>query len=212
MWVAGSTKTQRRVSPIKNVLKVLPRILLIFVSLAAILFSCANSLEDLNKIIDPEEEPDITITNVEMQHSDSARLQVKMTAPSVKKYESAKEARDEFPQGMHVWLYEKTGELSAEITANWAKHDITIDLWEARNNVVLTNVEGRKLETEQLFWDQKKGTVYSENYTKITEANGNVYSGESFTAKQDLSDYKLNNKSGVGRTTIFLKDEEGQLE
>jgi len=185
---------------------------LIITSFAAVLLSCANDLEQLKKIIDPEEEPDVTIINVEMLHSDSARLQVKMISPLLKRYETAKDARNEFPQGLQVWLYEKTGELSAEITANWAKQDMTSNLWEARSNVVLTNAEGRKLETEQLFWDEQKGDVWSEKYTKITEPNGNIYSGDSFTAKQDLSDYKLNNTSGVGRTTIFLKDDEDKLE
>ena len=193
-------------------MKILNRITVFILSLATMLFSCANDMEVIHKFIDPEEEPDLIGTNVEMLRSDSARLQVKMITPLWKSYESAKDVRDEFPKGLHVWLYEKTGELSAEITANWAKHDRTTDLWEARNNVVLTNVEGRKLETEQLFWDQPKGIVYSEKYTKIVESNGNMYSGESFSAKQDLSKYQLKNKSGVGKTTIFIKDEENKPE
>ena len=193
-------------------MRIIFRIVLIMVSSATILLSCANDIEQLKKIIDPEEEPDIIGHNVEMLYSDSARLQAKLITPLVKQFESAKDARDEFPKGLHVWLYEKTGELNAEITANWARHDIKTDLWEAQSNVVLTNVEGRKLETEQLFWDQQKGTVYSEKYTKITESNGNMYSGESFKAKQDLSEYQLFNKSGIGKTTIFIKDEEDKPE
>lgn len=29
-------------------------------------------------------------------------------------------------------------------------------LWEARNEVVIINAEGKKLETELLYWDMKK--------------------------------------------------------
>ena len=188
------------------------RIIFIIALLPTMLYSCANDMDVINKFIDPEEEPDLTGINVKMLLSDSARLQMKMMTPLVKKYESAKDARDEFPKGLHVWLYEKTGELKAEITANWAKRDLNTGIWEARSNVVLTNAEGRKLETEQLFWDQEKGTVHSEKYTRITEPNGNMFSGEAFQAKQDLSDYKLNNYSGVGKTTIFINDEEDKPE
>ncbi len=180
------------------------RITLIITLLIATLFSCANDMEVVNKYIDAETEPDLVGDNVEVLYSDSARLQMKMVTPLVKKYESAKEARDEFPEGLQAWFYEKTGELKAEITANWAQHDITTDLWEARSNVVLINADGRKLETEQLFWDPKKGIVYSEKYTKITMEDGTVGTGDTFTAKQDFLEWKLSS----GRATIILKDDE----
>ena len=188
------------------------RILLAVLMLNTMLFSCVNDMDVVNKYIDTETEPDMVGENVEVLFTDSARLQAKMKTPLLKKYESAKEARDEFPEGLHVWLYEKTGELKAEITANWALHDIATDLWEARSNVVVTNFEGKKLETEQLFWDPKKGIVYNEKYTKITLENGSISSGESFYAKQDFSDYELRNKSGVGNTTILVNDEENEPE
>lgn len=175
---------------------------------ALFLFSCANDMEILKKIIDPEEEPDITGINVEILYSDSARLQMKMTAPLMKIYESAKEARDEFPKGIHVWFYEKTGELKAELTANWAKHDVKKDLWEVQGNVVITNTEGYKLETEQLFWDPKKGEVYNNKYTKITEPNGNMANGISFWAKQDFKPFRLIDS----KATFYVKDEENNSE
>ena len=182
------------------------RILLVI--LVTMLFSCTNDMEVVNKYIDIEIEPDLVGDNVEVLYSDSARLQVKMTTPLLKRYESAKEARDEFPEGLHVWLYEKTGELKAEITANWAKQDIATGLWEARSNVVVTSADGRILETEQLFWDTKKGIVYSEKYTKITSKDGTVGTGYTFTAKQDFSDWELKK----GKATIVLEDEENKPE
>ena len=170
------------------------------------LFSCANDLEVINKIIDPEEEPDLTATNVEMLFSDSARLQMKLISPLIKQYTSAKEPRDEFPEGLHVWLYEKTGELKAEITANWAKQDITTGIWEAKSNVVIINSEGDKLETEQMFWDPKKEIVYSEKYTKYTTNTGTVATGkDGMRAKQDFSQWRLIGGDGA---TIVLKDEQ----
>ena len=182
--------------------------LLIMLSLIAILFSCANDMEVVNKFIDEETEPDMVGDHVEVLYSDSARLKMKLATPLVKQFNSAKEQRREFPEGVHVWYYENTGELKAEITANWAKHDVVANLWEARSNVVLTDRDGKKLETEQLFFDQKKGEIYSEKYTKITDKNGNISSGDSFWAKQDFLSYKLFNKSGIGTTIIYVEDNE----
>jgi len=161
-------------------------------------------MDIINKFIDAETEPDMTGENVTMLYTDSARLQMKFVTPLVKQFNSAKEQRREFPEGLHVWFYEKTGELKAEITANRAKHDMEADLWEASSNVVLINAEGQKLETEQLFWDPKKGMVYSEKYTKITMQDGTVATGDTFTSKQDFSEWKLTK----GKATIILNDEE----
>ena len=179
------------------------RIPLITLPLMVVLFSCANDMETIKKIIDTNIEPDLIGENVTMLYTDSARLQMKFVTPLVKQFNTAKEQRREFSEGIHVWMYEKTGELKAEITANWAKQDIETDLWEASSNVVVVNAEGQKLETEQLFWDPKKGNVYSVKYTKITSKDGTVVTGDTFTSKQDFSEWKLSR----GRATIILNEE-----
>jgi LPS export ABC transporter protein LptC len=178
----------------------------IILLLALALFSCANDMEVVDKFIDMESEPDMIAKNVELLYTDSARLQMKLRAPLIKNFTSAKDKRDEFPEGIHVWLYEKTGELRAEITANWAKRDLTTNLYEARSNVVVTNAEGRKMETEQLFWDTKKENIYSEKHTKITSPDGTVATGNTFTSNQDFSVWELSS----GKATIILKEEEEQ--
>lgn len=61
-------------------------------------------------------------------------------------------------------------------------------LWEARDEVVVINAEGKKLETEQLFWDMKKEIIYSERYTKLT-ADGQILEGNNgFKSDQNLND------------------------
>ena len=190
-------------------MKIFFRIPWMILPLMMVLLSCTNDMDIINKFIDAETEPDMTGENVTMLYTDSARLQMKFVTPLVKQFNSAKEQRREFPQGLHVWLYGKTGELQAEITANWAKHDMEKDLWEASSNVLIINAEGQKLESEQFFWDPKKGEVYSNKYTKLTKDGSYEGSGETFWAKQDFSYYKFSNKTGVGRTTLYyIEDNE----
>jgi LPS export ABC transporter protein LptC len=172
--------------------------------IVALLLSCRNDMNVINKFIDEETEPDSVGDNVEVLYSDSARLQMKMFTTLVKQFTSASEQRDEFPEGLHVWFYEKTGELKAEITAKWAKHDIVTDIWEARDSVVIISNDGRRLDTEQFFWDPKSAIVYSEKYTKITDADGQVATGIRFSANQDFTNAELIQ----GKATIFLKDSE----
>ena len=187
---------------------------LIIASLAVLMMmSCGNDLEIIHKIIDTEIEPDLTGKNVEMQHFDSARLQVRMVTPLMLQFTMTSEQRREFPEGIHVWLYKNTGELNAEITANWAKHNLETNIWEARNNVVVNDVvDGRVIETEQLFWDVNEAIVYSERFTRVTQSDGTMASGDTFWARQDFSAWTLNNRSGVGRTIIFVREDENQTD
>ena len=179
------------------------RIILLIIPIFSAVISCRNDMNVINKFIDEETEPDLVGDNVEVLYTDSARLKMKMFATHVRQFSSATEPRDEFPEGLHVWFYEKTGEVKAEITANWAKHDIVTDIWEARDNVVITNSDGRKLETEQFFWEPKKGIVYSEKYTKITDAEGQVATGIKFSANQDFTNAELIK----GKATLIMKDD-----
>jgi len=185
-------------------MKIIFRISLIIFSLASLLFSCSNDMNTVNKFIDTETEPDLLGYNIETMQSDSARLQMRATAPVFKHFTSAVEKRKEFPEGIHVLFYEKTGEQKAELTANWAKHDEVADLWEARSNVVVISADGDKLETEQFFWDPKKGVVWSDKYTKMTTEDGSIVTGDTFSANQDFTDMKFNK----AKATIILNEEE----
>ena len=175
-------------------------------ALAVLLFSCVNDMEMVQRFIDTETEPDMTGEQVEVMYSDSARLQMKMITPLIKQFNSVKEQRDEYPEGLHAWFYENTGELKAEIRANWAKYDKIAELWEARSDVVLINDKGEKLETEQLFWDTQKAIVYSEKYTKITSPDGSILTGTTFTARQDFTEWRLSS----GRATIIINDNDNE--
>ena len=49
------------------------------------------------------------------------------------------------------------------------------------------NAEGKKLETEQLFWDMKEETIYSNRYTKLTSGNQILEGNTGFTSDQNLN-------------------------
>ncbi|MDR1672001.1 MAG: LPS export ABC transporter periplasmic protein LptC [Bacteroidales bacterium] len=167
-------------------------------------FACSNDMQVINQIIDrEEEEPDLTAYRIEVLYSDSAHLQMKMQAPVVKQFTSSEKPRDEFPEGMHVWMYGQDGTLEAEITANWATRDLTKKLWEARSNVVLSNGKGKRLESEQMFWDQEKAIIYSEKFTKYISETGDIATGRSgMRAKQDFSDWELL----MGNGSLMMND------
>ena len=71
-----------------------------------------------------------------------------------------------------------SAECQSYIQANYAIYYKKKQLWEARNQVLAENPgEGKKLETEQMFWDQKAERIYSDKFSKITNPDG-VFMGK----------------------------------
>ena len=73
---------------------------------------------------------------------------------------------------------------------------------EAMNDVVITNAEGEKLNTEHLIWDRKAQRIYSEVFVKITTED-EIIMGEGFESNETFSKYKILKPKG----TISKEDE-----
>lgn len=59
-------------------------------------------------------------------------------------------------------------------------------LWEARNEVIVINAEGKKLETELLYWDMKKEQIYSDRYVRLTSGGQIIEGNNGFVSDQNL--------------------------
>jgi LPS export ABC transporter protein LptC len=179
--------------------------LLIF---TAILYfgSCKNEIEQINAVTGDLNLPNQSGKNYEVQYTDSGLMKLKFKAPIVSRY-TKKEGGPfyEFPAGLEVVFYDKESNPESKITAGYAKYFEEKNLWEARDSVVARNLKtSERLETEQLFWDMNKKTVYSEVFTKITNVDGVYYGEKGFEATQDMKKYKLIGSSG----SVNVKNEE----
>jgi LPS export ABC transporter protein LptC len=174
---------------------------LLFLSSLLALTACKNDLREVQKLDTGKPLPVSTTKNVEMMYSDSARLKARIKAPLRETY-LGDESYIEFKKGIRVEFYESNGKLSSQLTAGYAINHTRKDLMEAKNNVIFSNSEGDKLNTEHLIWDQKLNRVYSEVFCKITSPDRVIY-GEGFESKGDFSQYRILKIRGI----INLKDE-----
>lgn len=62
---------------------------------------------------------------------------------------------------MTTYKNDSLSSVDAVLTANYAIHYETRDLWEARGNVVVEKSDGKKLYTQQLFWNARTKKIYS---------------------------------------------------
>ena len=163
---------------------------------AIMLLACKNDIKEVNALAEREKRPDMTGENLELVYSDSARIKCRVLAPEYIKVNREKEKYEEFPKGIHVLSYDPAGKMIGSIKAKYAKKLEDEMLWEARNEVVIINAEGKKLETELLYWDMKKELIYSDRYVKLS-ADGQIIEGNNgFHSDQNLNHPVFENISG----------------
>lgn len=163
---------------------------------AIMLLACKNDIKEVNALAEREKCPDMTGENLELVYSDSARIKYRVLAPEYIKVNREKEKYEEFPKGIHVLSYDPAGKMIGSIKAKYAKKLEDEMLWEARNEVVIINAEGKKLETELLYWDMKKELIYSDRYVKLS-ADGQIIEGNNgFHSDQNLNHPVFENISG----------------
>ena len=172
-------------------------IVALVVTCAAMLFSCENNIQVVNALTNPSTLPTVTATKAEIIYSDSAKVKVKIVAPEIEHFDqNPKDQYWEFPKGIHVYFYNDSLTVKAEVMAKYAIYHEVQKLWEARNDVVVINTKGEKLNTEQLFWDENKKIIYSKMYSRITTPTG-FHSGDNgFKANEDFSDWTFFGASG----------------
>ena len=136
--------------------------------------------------------PVLAANELEILYSDSAKIKMRIATPEANRYVLPNKQYTEFPKGISIEQYDSTLKIKALITANYALYHENTSLWEARGNVIAKNIEkGEELNTEELFWDQAKGIIYSKKFSRITNTDGVFYGDGGFEALQDMSQWHM---------------------
>lgn len=160
--------------------------------------SCTNNIEVIKNLTDIKNRPSLHGLKVEIIYSDSAVIQAKVEAPELKKFEITENPYLEFPKGIHIIHYKPDMTVESDVKAKYAKYFERDQLWQAKNDVIVTNTnKGEQLNTEELFWDEKKEILYSNVFTRIINASGVHYGNKGFEADQYMTKYKLKGAGGT---------------
>jgi LPS export ABC transporter protein LptC len=178
-----------------NSLKIFKGIV-IFMAMLFLSVACENKVEEVRILTKSERIPSEVQHDVFLVYTDSTLKKMEMEAPLAENYPNLEEPQREFPKGIKVRFYNELGEQSSSLTAEYALQLVNKNLWEARGNVIVINTKGEQLNTEKLFWDNRKEIIYSDEFVKITTPE-QVIMGEGFTADQNFDEYEINRPTGT---------------
>jgi LPS export ABC transporter protein LptC len=155
-----------------------------------VLFSCENDINVINSLKIDENQAVESTYDVKMNISDSGKVLMLLESPQVDKYISDREYI-EMPKGIHIIFYDSIGEVRSTLDADYAISYTGSKIMEAKNNVVAVNIKkDQTLYTEELIWDQRKHTIFTENEVKIVTGNKILF-GDGFTSDENFRDWEI---------------------
>ncbi|MFN2394635.1 MAG: LPS export ABC transporter periplasmic protein LptC [Bacteroidales bacterium] len=171
----------------------------------AMFFSCSPDLETVETITRKDELPAEAAENLRILYSSHGRIQMIMEAPEMERFEGD-EPYMELPEGFVMSFFDEFMNETSRISAKYAIQYEKDDLIDARNDVVVENMETlEKLNTEQLIWDRKNETIHSDKFVKVTSGEDVLY-GEGFESDDRFTSWSI--KEIWGSFSVDLENDE----
>ena len=164
--------------------------ILTVLSVGMFCYSCRNDISDIEDLLLKDGGPTETSEVVEMSFSDNGIIQMKMKAPLLEKYERSEGIEMVWPKGIDVTFFDSINVVKSHLVAKNAYLFEDKKYMLVQNNVVFSNVDGEKLETEELkiYFDQD--SLYSDKFVKITTKAG-VITGEKLISNLSFTKYRI---------------------
>lgn len=181
----------------RNFYKILTQSTTVFL-LTVVLFSCTNNTQKARDFLADKNLPVGKSRDAFHVYKDSGRITSKLETALMLDFSNRKEhPYNEFPEGIKIINFENKGSDSITITGDYALSYARTSISEIKGNVVVINhTDASRLETEQLFWDQKTNYFVSEEAFKLMKENDTIY-GIGFESKDDLTKHMA--KKTIGK-------------
>ncbi len=171
-----------------------------------IFLSCKNDLNEIKALTNQEKLPDITVKNLRSQYSVNGHTQIVLSTPLALRYTNPQKDYSVFPKGITLTFFDKNMNIHSSLRADYGIYYEKKNFAKASGNVVLTNVKGSILKTEELFLDEKKEKIYSVKPVNIVDKSGFEITGEGgFESNLDFTVYRFTDVTGK----IIKEDDEG---
>jgi LPS export ABC transporter protein LptC len=174
----------------------------VLISATVVLSSCEKKQEVINEL-QIKDMPSLSARNVETMYSDSGKVTLVVRTPLIQQFTGNDDPHTLFPEGLIVLFYDKASTPQASITSHYARYTDKDELWELRDSVVAVNMQGDILETELLYWNEPKESVWSDRFVKIT-GKDQIIMGTGFESDPRLTKWKIKNVTA----TIYVENEQ----
>ena len=177
---------------------------------AILLFSCQASAPQTEEPAESQNAENMMTEyseNLSIVMSENGLKSYHFETPLMEGYTLARDPYREFRKGIKITMFEEdsTSSDAATLTANYAIFYENRKLWEAKGDVVVIQTNGRRLYTQQLFWNQSTHRIYSNVDSRIVDGD-EMTDCEGFESDEEMVQWKYRKLKGV---TYFTMSEDG---
>ena len=154
------------------------------------LSACVNDLDSIRKVTFKATDPDERTTNLKVFYTDSGYARVQIFAKLAETY-SKPEPVIKLKDGVKINFFSENGEIVSVLTALYGEIQQEKGTMFVRDSVQLYNFNKKqRLETEELFWNQRDSSIYSEKPVVVRTPEAILF-GQGIRTKQDFSAYEF---------------------
>jgi len=138
-----------------------------------------------------------TVEAMSIQDSAKSRVVAVLSSPISEDFDNQTFKFRTFPKGLKVDFFDEKNQKSV-ITADYGIVYSQTNLIDLQGNVVIQSHDGKKLETDQLYFDRKNNWIFTEAAFKYTNPeDGTVMDGEGMDFNKDFSFFKAHKTFGL---------------
>lgn len=161
-----------------------------------VLFSCESNFRDVQRFNSVAFNPIGESENINLKYTDSGRVSAILISPLMKDYTQLENGYNEFPKGVDITLYDKNGQ-QTHILADYGIRYEKTDIIDLQGKVRISDLTGKLLTTDQLYFDQKNEWFYTEKYFKFTDGKGSNLEGPGVDFSKDFKVFNMQQNQGV---------------
>ncbi len=158
-------------------------------------FSCNDSLKQVQKIGISENEPIGIDYNMNVKYTDSGRVTANLISAKMLDYSNRDFPFHEFTDGVTLYIFDKDNKKST-VVADYAIVYGNTDLIDMRNNVVITTHDNSVLKTDQLYYDQKKEWLYTNEPVEF-QTEQDLIKGNGFDSNSKFTNAEVLEVTGI---------------
>ena len=167
----------------------------LFLFFLVVLVSCTNDPKLVQEFVIDKQQPIEQIKGAELLHTENGKVKVRMVASRIERFQDIEPSLI-FSDHLEVYFYNDSSQLQSTLMADYASIDEGKKIMFAQNNVTLISSDDKKLETDELIWDENKNKIYTDKKVKITTGKEVIY-GEGFTSTPDFKKYSITKINGT---------------
>ncbi len=168
---------------------------MVTIFIVTMFFSCESDIQKVKKLNETSFIPTGEADSLNLKYTDSGKIKSILVSQKMLDYSNIKNPFTEFPKGVKVTMYDNIGQTTT-IVSDYAISYKKTDIIDLQGNVTITSHDGKKLETSQLYFDQKNEWFFTEKQFKYTDEKGGFLQGPGVDFSKDFKIFNMQKSSG----------------